>query len=58
MTVVHVLFHIIQGLIGSFGIYALINNALLIAVISLFFVYFFELFDGKIKEIDSKISKN
>ena len=48
MTFAHLLFHLFQGLIGSFSIYALLENSIIIAVTALFVTFIMELIDSNI----------
>jgi hypothetical protein len=57
MTIVHVAFHIVQGLLGSFSLYALLSNTLLTAVIFLYITFAMELFDARVKELDEKVKQ-
>ncbi|MHC1572481.1 MAG: hypothetical protein ACXQTM_08175 [Methanosarcinales archaeon] len=52
MTVVHIGFHLVQSLIGAGSLYALLSDALQIAVICMFLVFALELFDGVVKAVD------
>lgn len=57
MTIVHIAFHGVQGLLGSFSLYALLSNALLTAVIFLYITFAMELFDARVKELDGKVKQ-
>lgn len=48
LTFAHLTFHIFQGLIGSFSIYALLENSIIIAVTALFTALAMELIDKKV----------
>lgn len=48
MTIAHLILHIFQGLIGSFSIYALLENSIIIAVTALFIAIAMELIDKKL----------
>ncbi|MCK4798951.1 MAG: hypothetical protein KAT05_16370 [Spirochaetes bacterium] len=55
MTIAHLIFHMFQGLIGSFSIYALLENSIIIAVTALFITLIMELVDNKLYRV-SRVS--